>query len=376
MIKRVEINYRGVFQKTLARRIASDLIRIAARESKVGFSNGRYSDAPERNGIPCKYFAFISPDLSEAELEAECGGKLDIDEADVSVVLDDTMFRGVEPWAWHGLRPINEKVRSGSRVIVVSQRQPAALAPLLARRPFAYHLATIPGETSFSGMWVFKDDLTHERVLGAIAAADGQVLSLEALLTYLKGRPDGERRASAAFSAYTEATQHTREITSADGMAWPHAVPTLPGWQDFEEGAAVPGVPRGWAPGPGGQTRNTQFTRGTTRSERPIVRFERCIKCTLCWLACPDGAFDVTEDGLYDVDYDYCTGCGKCAEVCPVAGCVVMTDELALQDNASPWELYREDPAAYAVWADAATAGPGRAHAYVTATAPVAPARD
>ena len=64
MIKRVEIDYRGVFQKTLARKLGGDIVLIASRMGQVGFSNGRYSDAPERNGIPCKYFAFVSPDLS------------------------------------------------------------------------------------------------------------------------------------------------------------------------------------------------------------------------------------------------------------------------------------------------------------------------
>ena len=83
MIKRIEVIYRGIFQKTLAKRLGSDIVVIATRMGKVGFSNGRYSDSPERNGIPGKYFAFVSPDLPEEELEAECGAKLDIDEADV-----------------------------------------------------------------------------------------------------------------------------------------------------------------------------------------------------------------------------------------------------------------------------------------------------
>ena len=91
MIKRVEINYRGIFQKNLGKKIGSDIVMIASRMGQRAFSNGRYSDSPERNGIPCKYFAFVSPDLSEEELEAECGAKLEIDEADISVVLDDTM---------------------------------------------------------------------------------------------------------------------------------------------------------------------------------------------------------------------------------------------------------------------------------------------
>ena len=90
MIKRVEVNYRGIFQKNLGKKIGSDIVMIASRMGQRAFSNGRYSDSPERNGIPCKYFAFVSPDLAEEELEAECGAKLEIDEANISVVLDDT----------------------------------------------------------------------------------------------------------------------------------------------------------------------------------------------------------------------------------------------------------------------------------------------
>ena len=59
MIKRVEVQYRGIFQKNLGKYIGGDIVMIASRMGRVAFSNGRYSDAPERNGIPCKYFAFV-----------------------------------------------------------------------------------------------------------------------------------------------------------------------------------------------------------------------------------------------------------------------------------------------------------------------------
>src|SRR5207253_11054995 len=122
MIKRVEVNYRGIFQKNLGKKIGSDIVMIASRMGQKAFSNSRYSDSPERNGIPCKYFAFVSHDLPEEELEAECGAKLDIDQCDVSVVLDDTMFTGVEPWGWHRGHPINEKVQPGRTLLCLTSK--------------------------------------------------------------------------------------------------------------------------------------------------------------------------------------------------------------------------------------------------------------
>ena len=42
-----------------------------------------------------------------------------------------------------------------------------------------------------------------------------------------------------------------------------------------------------------------------------------CIGCMKCQKTCPHGAITVT-DNLATIDYSLCTGCGACADVCPV----------------------------------------------------------
>jgi len=368
MIKRVEINYRGIFQKNLAKRIGGDIVLIASRMGKVGFSNGRYSDSPERNGIPCKYFAFVTPDLEEEELEAECGAKLDIDEADVSVVLDDTMVKGVEPWGWHGVRPINEKVIEKGCLLVVSWKGQADLVKFVGRKPFTYRVAILPGDANLAGLWVAKDDLTHERVLGAIAAVDPEVISIDAVAAFLLARTKEERRAQAARDAYEVVLRQTNLVTADQGIDWPHEIPVLPKWNEFEEGAVVRAVPRKFAMGPGGQARNSMFKRGTTKTLRPVVRFDLCIGCTLCWLDCPDECFDPVDGRLYDVNYEYCVGCGKCAVVCPVPECIVMVDELKFDDDKSPWEHFKRDPEGYIAWAEEKKGNERYKYPHVTGT--------
>ena len=65
------------------------------------------------------------------------------------------------------------------------------------------------------------------------------------------------------------------------------------------------------APGAVGKT-------GTWRTERPVVLEDKCVKCLLCWLYCPEDAILRRPDNLVYVDYEYCKGCGICASVCPV----------------------------------------------------------
>ena len=353
MIKRVEIQYRGIFQKNLGKKIGSDIVIVASRMGRIGFSNGRYSDSPERNGIPCKYFAFVSHDLSEEELEAECGAKLDIDQCDISVVLDDTMLKGVEPWGWHGVRPINEKVQPGGTLLVVSMKSADELMQFIAKKPYSWKLATYTGDLSFAGLWVNRDDLTHEKTLGAVAGIDPDVISIEAVENYLRYKaPKEPHRAEGARQACEEVRRTVRTVKAGEGIEWKHEIPVLPKWFEFMEGAAVPAVRREFSLGPKGQSRNESFKRGTTKNQRPVVRFDLCTKCTLCWLECPDQCFDQTADGMYDIAYEYCTGCNKCAQICPVNECIVMVDELQFTDENSPWEAYNANPQKYTEWAE------------------------
>jgi Pyruvate/2-oxoacid:ferredoxin oxidoreductase delta subunit len=83
---------------------------------------------------------------------------------------------------------------------------------------------------------------------------------------------------------------------------------------------------------------------------RPVVNFDTCVKCTLCWIQCPDSCFDVTPEGLYDANMESCCGCGVCEAVCPVTDCITMVNEAAFDDNKSQWEMWRQDKDAYQVW--------------------------
>jgi len=57
---------------------------------------------------------------------------------------------------------------------------------------------------------------------------------------------------------------------------------------------------------------------GTWRALRPVINHEKCTKCLLCWIYCPDNAIIRHEDNSVDINYDYCKGCGICARECPV----------------------------------------------------------
>jgi pyruvate ferredoxin oxidoreductase delta subunit len=68
-----------------------------------------------------------------------------------------------------------------------------------------------------------------------------------------------------------------------------------------------------------------KYLTGGWRAERPIHNPETCLwvkngTCGRCWIFCPDMAVILTEkDGKhsYAYDYDYCKGCGICANECP-----------------------------------------------------------
>jgi 2-oxoacid:acceptor oxidoreductase delta subunit (pyruvate/2-ketoisovalerate family) len=51
-----------------------------------------------------------------------------------------------------------------------------------------------------------------------------------------------------------------------------------------------------------------------------------CFGCDNCYGVCPDNAIVKVGDGEYEIDYDYCKGCGLCVAECP-SGSIEMRPE-------------------------------------------------
>ena len=60
------------------------------------------------------------------------------------------------------------------------------------------------------------------------------------------------------------------------------------------------------------------YPTGEWRTYRPIVDFDLCTHCMMCWLYCPDVSILVRDEKMVGFDYVHCKGCGICTEVCPV----------------------------------------------------------
>lgn len=52
------------------------------------------------------------------------------------------------------------------------------------------------------------------------------------------------------------------------------------------------------------------------RVMKPILDNDKCVNCLKCWVLCPEGVVD-REGGKMTIDFNYCKGCGLCAEECP-----------------------------------------------------------
>ena len=345
----VEVVYRGIFQKTLARNIVRSIVFAARKEGKIGTAFGRYSDSPERNGIPAKQFAIVADTPEELE---ENLAVYEAKEVDVTIYVDDTMCKGIESWAWYGLQPINELTKPGGTLIVTSRQEAEQLIEDVHEKDDPYDLAIVPGIPSFSGLWVFKDDHTDARVLGALCKVCPQLVSMESMAEALREQGMNELKVTSAQRTYDRTS--TRTVEPGEGNSEIPFSFTLPGWREMEEGVVIKaaGAGGGFRGGEGGfePARNETFKKWSTRSMRPVVNFETCIKCTLCWLQCPDTCFDVTPDGLYDANMEACCGCGVCEAVCPVPDCITMVNEAEFNDNSSQYEAWTADADGYKTW--------------------------
>jgi len=190
------------------------------------------------------------------------------------------------------------------------------------------------------------------RALGALCKVCPEMVSLKAMLESINEQTGSDAKVASVQRAHDRTT--ARPVEPGEGNSETPFSFELPGWKTMEEGVVIRGLAAGtgFRGGEEGYTpgRSEVFKKWSTRSMRPVINFDTCIKCTLCWLQCPDTCFDVTSDGLYDANMESCCGCGVCEAVCPVPDCVTMVSESEFNGNDSQWDAWTADKDGYNKW--------------------------
>ena len=66
---------------------------------------------------------------------------------------------------------------------------------------------------------------------------------------------------------------------------------------------------------------------GGWRALKPVWDNKKCTQCMLCWQYCPDNAIPQKNGKRLETNFDYCKGCGICAEECPVKAIKMVKEE-------------------------------------------------
>jgi len=87
-------------------------------------------------------------------------------------------------------------------------------------------------------------------------------------------------------------------------------------WKDLEIGSIVT------EPGSA-----SQYQTGDWRTQRPIIDTDKCNKCGLCYIFCPEGCIEQDDEGFFETNLFYCKGCGICAHECPTKVITMVEEE-------------------------------------------------
>ena len=137
------------------------------------------------------------------------------------------------------MQAVNEHLKPGATLIVASLEQPTTLLKALHTHDKPYKLGVVRGVTSFSGMWVYKDDHTDVRILGAIAKALPELLKFSSLEKFISEKLKNTLKVTSARTAFDKFS--TIDVKPGTGNAEKLAHFDLIGSSAMRLGVSIPG---------------------------------------------------------------------------------------------------------------------------------------
>lgn len=249
----------------------------------------------ERRGAPVLAFTRID--------SGKIYSKTQVYAPDCVVVLDDSLLDTIDVVS--GLKP-------EGMVIINSKEEPEDI-------DLGTRVRTAAIDATSVALEILKAPITNTAILGALAKGTG-VVKLESIEEAIKrrfgeklGERIGERNALAARTAYGRTViGKSKGIKKLEPKKqW------LPTFQELPMGGILVESRTEAGPvGPGSFIENKVFGWATFR---PVRDKEKCTMCLLCWFYCPEGTIvRISDRGDLMTNYDYCKGCGVCANECPV----------------------------------------------------------
>ncbi len=271
----------------------------------------------ERRGAPVKAFLTIDKEPIEDQEPVKT--------PDVVVVFDDKLI-GL-------MRFVIDAVKPGGFVIINTAKSPEDVKKLVGRNDV--HLVLL------DAVGIALKHVGLPVPNGPLAGAFSKVMGfprLESIKSAFEAQLGKavEENFAATKEAYETAVVIPPEVVEKSAVP-KAAIPTfsafltgpyeLVGWTEASRAAAVfPGS-------------SLTYTTGGWRLEKPVIDHSKCIMCRKCWLYCPDDAVveawreaqgprgRVFRMKVIDFDFQYCKGCGVCADVCPT-GAIKMVREI------------------------------------------------
>ena len=276
---------------------SAELVALAAIEEGK-FAQAFPSFGPERRGAPVLAFNRVSMS-SPIRIRAA------VTSPNIVVVLDPGLLYITDVTS--GLKPGGILVINSSQSVddVKSEFSGPWKLAVVNAATIARELLGVP--------------IVNTTMLGALVKATG-IVSLESLHEPIKERfgARAKNNIDACARAYNDTI--VAELSAA-GQKRQKAVQAFQAepplkWQELLPGCVVTEA---------GNAK--QYRTGDWKSQHPVWNHQKCIKCGICSLFCPEGCVKQNEEGYFEANLYYCKGCGICARECWTEAITMIEEE-------------------------------------------------